>query len=430
MFAKTNIFFGLLSVYVLLFIYFFANGYLLGDATFWIGTGLVPFVLLSSKSKKRTLRFLPAILFLFVTCFLIKAQSIRYLFLLLSIVFLIESFRGKLNASLFWILLIISPLFRYLSEIFTFPIRLKLSSLTGIFLKTSGFPVQVSGNIIQMNDSDFSVDPACMGLQMVGFSFLAGIFLVTNSERLTNRKLPFLLFVLIMMAAFALNIVSNLMRIMALVIFTILPQNPMHDVVGILSLLLYVWLPLSFLISYLYKNHAEIMEQRTDVPVKIQPSVLWINLTILIACAASILSRTNTDAISGNTEKPGNEKYVTTNLGNGITQFRSKEALVYSKGISSFYSTEHSPYTCWKGSGYAFTSIKEDAVSGKMIYFGTLQKGKDKLCTAWWFSNGKHITTSQLDWRWKVFRGQPGFQLINVTSNNKDQLNSAIAEWL
>ena len=430
MFAKTNIFFGLLFVYVLLFIYFFANGYLLGDATFWIGTGLIPFVLLSSKSKKRTLRFLPAALLLFVACFFIKAQSIRYLFLLFSIVFLIESFKGKLNASLFWILLIISPLFRYLSEIFTFPIRLKLSSWTGIFLETAGFPVQVSGNIIQVNGSDFSVDPACMGLQMVGFSFLAGIFLITNSERLTNRKLPFLLFVLIMMTAFALNILSNLMRILALVIFAIPPQNPMHDVVGILSLLLYVWLPLSFLISYLYRNHANEIEPKTDIPLKIQPFVLWINIIILIACVAFMLNKTNTNVISGNTEKPLNEKYLITNLGNGITQFRSKEALVYSKGIPSFYSTEHSPYTCWKGSGYAFTSIKEDAVSGKLIYFGTLQKGKDKLCTAWWFSNGKHITISQLDWRWKVFRGQPGFQLINVTASNKDQLNTAIKEWL
>lgn len=34
------------------------------------------------------------------------------------------------------------------------------------------------------------------------------------------------------------------------------------------------------------------------------------------------------------------------------------------------------PITCWKGSGYSFTNIKEGRVSGNRIYLGTLQKGK------------------------------------------------------
>lgn len=117
-------------------------------------------------------------------------------------------------------------------------------------------------------------------------------------------------------------------------------------------------------------------------------------------------------------------------LNNEITQFRSQKALIYSKAILSFYSAEHSPYICWKGSGYQFTIIKEEMISGNLIYFGTLQNGKDQLQTAWWFSNHKHNTISQLDWRWRFFCGEPDFQLINITAANKNNLEETIQEWL
>ena len=125
-----------------------------------------------------------------------------------------------------------------------------------------------------------------------------------------------------------------------------------------------------------------------------------------------------------------NGKYKINEIENGITQFRSSKALIYAKPIPAFYSSEHSPYTCWKGSGYQFKSIREEMIAGHLIYFGTLQKGKDELQTAWWFSNNEHNTISQLDWRWRVLQGEPDFQLINVTASNKNNLNAAIQEWL
>lgn len=416
--------------YFLLFTYLFQQGYLLADATFWIGICLIPYVLISSELQKRTWRSGVILFMVFIICIFARATSLRYLLAVISFVFMIETLHGKIDSLLIWLLLIISPLFRYATEVFTFPIRLHLSEWAGSVLRAAGFSVTISGNIIQMNGIDFAVDPACMGLQMMGFSFLAGVFLIAHYQRETKKRIGSTVIMATMIFIFLLNLVTNLFRIILLVVFSITPDNSMHDFAGLFSLLIYVLIPASILVKYLLqhlgKRHAA--DSRTD-----QHAVLALaaNIVALILCSFFVLQsrQLNIRKASYSTFSHGNN-YKMTILDNGITRYRSDHALVYIKGIPEFYSTDHNPYLCWKGSGYTFTSVKEEIISGNRIYSGSLKKGKIELQTAWWFTNTNHITISQLDWRWRVLKGEPAFQLINVTSDTKEGVKAVVREWI
>ncbi len=431
MFSRNTIFGILIGLYAALFAYLLTRGYLLGDATFWIGICIVPFVLTKPAQRGRSLRWLPVVLLLVVGSFFIKERSFGYLLMIASVLFTIESCRGKTGPLLLWLLLIISPLFSYLSEVFTFPIRLKLSEWSGRLLQIFGFQVEVSGNVIHLNRSEFSVDPACMGLQMTGFALLSGIFLIAHYQHTTKRELSLMISSILMILVFGFNILCNLMRILVLVIFSIPPQNPLHDVAGIISLLAYVWLPVTLLVRFFFRYFSKSVNELPQKAGALRPGILIANVLIAAACTRFMLLPENV-VVNNSSISPlvFNKKYQATRLNAGVTRFQDKKALIYIKEIPSFYAAEHSPYTCWKGSGYSFTNIKEGLVSGNRIYLGTLQKGEDQLLTAWWFSNHEHNTISQLDWRWRVLRGDSEFQLVNVTAANERDLHVAIREWL
>jgi exosortase N len=417
--------------YTALFTRLIANSYLIPDATFMIGICLLPFIIYASPRREKSLRFLPIVLLFFVGSLYVHEVSFRYLTLLFAILFAMESLNGKASTLVFCVLLIISPLFKYLSEVFTFPIRLQLSKWAGLLLQTAHFPATVTGNVIQVNGSDFSVDPACMGLQMTGFSLLAGIFLLVHHQKTTGKVLPWFISTLAIAVLFGLNILSNLLRIVVLVIFSIGPESVLHDIVGVLCLLLYVWLPASFVIKYLFRYFARTATEPNLVKVPGKPATLAFNFIILAGCCFVIFQNRKVNV--GETKTTAfdvSEKYNSSQLANGVSRFKSNKSLVYLKPIPAFYSTDHSPVTCWKGSGYEFTNIREENFAGRRIYFGTLKKGNDLLHTAWWFSNNDYVTISQFDWRWKVIRGEPGFQLVNVTAGDQKDLKQAIIEWM
>jgi exosortase N len=428
--AENKLLLVLLSLYAAIILLLLEKRFLHFDSTFLLGVCLAPYVLISAPERAKSLRFFPLVLAFVIVSFLVKAQSFRYFLIIVSLIFTLESLKGKLNILLFYLLIVISPIFKYLSEVFTFPIRIKLGEWSGILLRSAGFDVETSGNLIRMNGQDFSVDPACMGLQMLGFSFLTGIFLITHFQRVTKKELPSYLITLIMILIIPLNITANLGRILTLIICRISSESPFHDVVGLFYLFAYVWLPLAVLVKYFFRKYGN--ERKTQVSISLlKPTVAVLNVAFSIVCGLLVLQKPVLN-ISKQLSHANfaEKKYEVRVLQNGITRFRSPDALIYEKGIPDFYSTDHSPYTCWKGSGYKFTSIREQIISGKTVYFGMLEKGPEKLQTAWWFSNNDHVTISQLDWRWRVLRGERGFQLINVTTTNEENLKPIVQEWL
>jgi exosortase N len=428
--ADQKLYIKLLAGYTLLFGALFHQGYLQGDATFWMGVGLIPFVLLNTPAGRRSLELTPLIVLLLVICLLRPELSFRYFLLIASVIFVTQSISGKATVLLSCVLFIISPLFRYVSEVFTFPIRLKLSNWSGVLLRAADIPVKISGNIIQVEGADFSVAPACVGLQMTGFSLLAAIFLIIHVQMKSKKALQWYWKILVLLIAFGMNIFSNLIRIITLVLFDIKPENPMHDWIGIACLVLYVWLPVSLLVQHLDRRFSKPLTEDRRAEWKPGRALVWGHLMLLVLCGYFTLQK-RTPPLTASKNMPENPyDYKMSVLESGVTCFKSPETLVYVKAIPGFYSTEHNPTLCWIGSGYELTSVKEQIIDGKVIYTGTLRKGLDELQTAWWFSNKQHVTISQFDWRWRAMCGEGDFRLVNVTSNNESDLKSSVSRWL
>jgi exosortase N len=186
-----------------------------------------------------------------------------------------------------------------------------------------------------------------------------------------------------------------------------------------------VWITRQVTLKQMTKS-AEIKGHKTEL-YQWALNVLFLSTTAFLILSFAASKPQQKPILTENKER-GN--YQTKVLNNGITQLRNTNSLIYLKPIPDFYSGEHSPIFCWKGSGYALKKIKEEIVQSYKIYTGELTIKNDKLYTAWWFTNGEIITNSQLEWRWRVIRGEHKFKLINITANSEHELKKIIAEWL
>ncbi len=217
-----------------------SNGFILGAAT-------VPVVLRADAAQKRSLRFFYAALACCVLAWMAPAKTLLFATLVLALCFLADSLFGKINALPVMALMLMAPVFQYVTNIFTFPIRLHLTRFAGSILRLAGRQVTTEGNVLILDGAEFSVDPACMGLSMMVTALLCGIAAVGIAQRKTGKLLPFWLLLGWLGGILVLNIGSNLFRIVLLVQFHILPGNYLHDVIGLLCLGLYVLIPVFYL---------------------------------------------------------------------------------------------------------------------------------------------------------------------------------------
>jgi exosortase N len=225
-------------------------------------------------------------------------------------------------------------------------------------------------------------------------------------------------------------VLANLVRIVLLVVFRLLPDSPLHDLAGLACLLAYVMLPVYFLFRFLYQCAGQ-----PTVTLSVRnPNASWLGAAgpAVLLVALMLLPSPEPAGRVGEMPLPFERLpgYGRTALASGITKFAQENALVYVKPIAAFYSTEHSPLVCWRGSGYTFGRINERNVGGHRVYTGELTKGGDVLYTAWWFDNGKHRTTAQWEWRWRMLRGAPPYSLVNVSAATPDGLQKALLDLL
>jgi exosortase N len=230
----------------------------------------------------------------------------------------------------------------------------------------------------------------------------------------------------VLLLTFGLNIAANLFRIVLLVLFKIPAGNLFHDLVGMACLVLYVVLPLLWLLPKLQfprKPPALATEIQEGKGSFLAPETglvlgfLLFSATVLVSfktteTKAALARQENRLALSGFRKEMMQEN---------ITRFENEKALIYVKPVH-FYSAEHNPTVCWTGSGYEFTRIRKQTWQGREIYTGVLQKNSDKLYTAWWFDKGQTKTISHAQWRWEAFRQSAQFNLINVTAATEAEL--------
>jgi exosortase N len=290
-----------------------------------------------------------------------------------------------------------------------------------------------------MDDASFSVDQACMGLNMLAISMLMAVFMAAFHFRKATKKLSLISLSFIFLSTFLLNVGANFIRILMLVIFRIMPDHPMHDALGILVMVAYIFIPLHFLTRWTVHRFGKPL-QRLNNPFSQVPSVkqiwtLYFISTLILALGIymnlkrnnAIMSYANVTINTSKLEISEDNVFLnlqTKQIDECVTKIYNDGILIYIKPIPEFFSGEHSPLFCWQGGGYEFKRIRKAVVNEQTIYLAQIVNRQETLFTAWWYSNGEVNTVDQFDWRMRMMQGEPAFNLINVTCSSEQKLMS------
>jgi len=350
-----------------------------------------------------------------------------------GILLLIEGNFGKLGEMPLVFLGLLSPILQYIAKVFTFPIRLWLSKTCGKIFSFFHFPIQVSGNVFEIDNISFAVDTACMGLNMLSSSLAICALLVAFGEQRTQKRLAIAQLTGIFLLAFFLILVANLFRIIILVLFRAMPETYGHEIIGLLCWGVYVILPLYFLIQFLYQKKGILLVRNTE-NIDYQSNKSIRHLLMLLCVPFSILLLALTySPLKSQDEKArkltlaGFQKSI---VEHEIVKFEHDSLLIYLKPAIAFYGTDHNPTICWQASGYTFHKMEIQNIDNQDVFIAELHKGADILYTAWWYDNGKEKTVAQLHWRWQMMKGEEPYRLINVSSPNFSYLKKECAVLL
>jgi len=390
----------------------------------------MPFALQVCSEQKGSYRFACLALLFILLSFYMPVSTLVYFSLLSILLFAIEFRFGKVNFAAIMVVLLSMPITTYLANTFSFPIRLRLTSICETIFQAVGIPIEAAGNTFSYEGNDFTVDSACMGLNMLIASFLISILLFGFYQKKYRRKMPNLILVAYLIIVFLLNVFSNLVRIMALVLFRIYPETIMHDVVGIFCFLTQILLPVWALCLLLIKVIPSKKEKQKKIRKPKQTLfqnqyfstlIHGVCCALLWVTALQVSNKSENNTIVSIPDIPG---YTVVPFSQNVLKLENDSSLVYIKQIRWFCDTEHNPMICWKGSGYSLSHIRETILNEQLIYTALLQNGEDILYTAWWYSNGQTSTNSQLHWRRDMLLGSPPYSLLNVTTADESLLES------
>ncbi|MFA6083677.1 exosortase N [Mucilaginibacter sp.] len=405
----------------------FIPGFMRWDANLYTGVLLAPFIC-TVNSKQLSLRYLLPAIVMLALAVMLPVNTMYFIAMVFTLLLLIENCLGKVSHATLFLLFLVSPVFKYLILFVDFPVRLWLTGKVVALLNLIGMQAIASGNIIVIGKFEFSVDPACAGLNMLIMSLIVCLFVLMHYQKQTGRQLPFLWMAGLFMFTIALNIISNYFRILLLVLFKIMPGTFFHDFVGIACLSIYVIVPLitggkPFLNRFgMIKASAGLAGIGPQYTVR-YPLLHGALLITLIFVATHIINADTLISTKNTIHLPG---FSNQRLESGILKFENKEALIYIKP-AAFYIPGHDPKICWTGSGYEFKNIRKERLGNHELYTALLQKNNDKIYAAWWFDNGRLKTIDQIKWRWNAAKGNGPFYLVNVNAANQQSLQKQIS---
>ncbi|HWV65568.1 exosortase N [Chitinophaga sp.] len=358
----------------------------------------------------------------------IPVLTFRYATLITALFFVIEFFYGRLQTLIFITAALIAPAIDFVVNVFSFPIRLWLTGMAGKVLAGINPQVTTVGNMILVGKHEFSVDPACMGLQMMLTSLLCGVMLIAVYQRRYHKVLPVTGVFLLLVVITGLNIIANLFRIILLVQLGLPPETPAHDAIGIIALLTYVVLPLLRGVKWMLQRYGKAPLQRDDTPVL--PRYGMALQLLLLAGIVAVATKESAPTVKMDQQVKQLPGYSYTSLEDNIVKQTTAGSLLYIKGIPGFYFTDHQPMICWKGSGFGFYKIQERFVQGARIYTAELKKDKSTLYTAWWYESRTRRSSSQLEWRWDALCSGNNYYLVNITVEKEALLEPEIQRLL
>lgn len=405
----------------------FLTYYLRPDLNMILCLILMPFVLKVRQTGVYSIRYVCWAAACFVAYWNLHMQSLFFFAIGFSVLGIVELWFGKIGWLPAALMILLSSVTAYISDVFTFGLRMHMSELTAVCLQQIGYQVEVSGNLFFLDGMTFSVDQACMGLN----SIVTGLVLITlgaaYGEQRYQRSFSFWPIVCIYVLGLGLMVAGNQIRMLILVMFRSPPETLGHELIGLFCLLLYgalpIWLGMHWLLKKGLASRPWAQDSQHTFQISLRKKASISGLLILaIAWFGQHFEQyliPLDDRVLAEAEFPD---FETSRLRSGITKLENDQALVYIKPPVRVMGSDHSPHICWRGSGYVLHHVREEKIAGKLLLRAELHKDQDVLHTAWWFDNGEHQTLDQWEWRLRTLQGTAPYRLINVTVADSSQL--------
>jgi exosortase N len=425
---KWVLYFPWIPLLYLCYAYYILQDYM--QLSGWHFTAIIAYLFISRTASGKKINvgmLLASGIFLYLYY---RYQTTTFLFIS-AVLFLIESvnaYIGRLNMNAHLLLIICSPVFKYAVTVFGFPLRLQLSSLAARILSFFVDDIETSGNLILLNGHEFAVDEACAGLNMLTTSFVFTILLIEIARRKSRREIPYWSVCAIYAGMLALNLLSNLLRICTLTVLKVYPADPMHEFIGIGCFCIYNLFPVHFLVHTVFSNWGR---ERPAEPGNTGISPKWSKSGLILVALTGVFVITQSkiqpaSKKSAGIELNGLQEFQRQEMSSNIVKYYSEQALIYVKPLDYFYSTEHNPLFCWKGSGYEMQQFDLKKIGNHEVYSGKLLKNEQVMYSAWYYTDGRQCTASQWEWRIASVRNNKTFFLVNVSAASEARLNSIL----
>lgn len=430
-FQKLYMLIGVLVSCYIVYTFYFLHAYIKLEPLHIFS--IVAFVVISKIDayKKSNILLLCCSALLLFAYFKFHATSFLYLSLIILIVETMNAYIGRMNLNAYILLLICSPIFKFVTTVIGFPLRLQLSKIAGYLLSFTVKDIVVAGNLLRIDGTDFAIDQACAGLNMLGAATVFTLLLIEVNRKKTAKEIPFVCYLLLYASMLVLNMFSNVFRIFVLTIFKVFPENSWHEYIGIICFVIYTLVPMYWFIPKIFARFG-----KTPI-AKVQPNkqkglefVLFVSIIVFGSYTIKNMQRMKIAVIKPSLQFAALQNYDTATVEEEVIKYNDSAHLVYVKPMKAFYSSEHNPLFCWTGCGYVMKEFEERTIKQHTIYFGKMYKGKDEIYTAWYYTDGTKITNSQWQWRWNALKENKNYYLINVSANSKEDLNAILDKMI
>jgi len=392
-----------------------------GSAALYLGILFFPYLLKTEMPPTNRL-LVPIFLGLILLAFF-SSSTLYYITTAFIILWLIEISVGKQNPLPFLLFMVVAPIFRYLVYVWSFPLRIKMSSMVAASLRQVGMDVTAVGNTIFVKQLVYEVEPACIGIKMTGTALVCcllilGFFVKERQLQFTWAKALGAMF-----TAFILTLFANYIRLLGLVIFDIPPTNPLHHLMGIGSLIVYVLIPF-----FLYWNWRQpptpiIPDEPLFNQAPEQIPQTWSSRRLILAgiillgmvfTGSQFVQEKKQPTISDDLWT-GLEGFTKTQKEDGVLELKRSNQIIYVKPPAGPFQSAHDPRICWQGSGFVFKKIKKQTIEDFTVYSAEITRDELTLQTVWWYDNGNIQTTEEWDWRWRSLLYGEKYYLINIS---------------
>ncbi|MEL6132771.1 MAG: hypothetical protein AAFR59_05335, partial [Bacteroidota bacterium] len=236
------------------------------------------------------------------------------------------------------------------------------------------------------------------------------------------------------------SLIANLLRIHLLVIFRSPPQTFSHEVLGILTIIWSILLPMYLLVW----GYTQVF-RRSKMDAKHVLAGLWgyfnysqrfsffriSQYIFMLSVGLYTFSYNYSDSNHTSTDRAQFEiaGWQHERVFTHISKYSKEGGLIYIKPPVSPWRADHSPLICWKGSGFEFSHIQRMKIAGQEVLAAKIIKEETTLYTCWWYDNGASQSTQQWDWRWQTLEGAAPFYMISVTADSPEDLVKYVKDF-